>query len=216
MSVLSDRKKQAQEVFERSKRLIPGARILGADTDFLADLIRFHPDAERKIGCGIASFSIGQDDRGGSCFVLRRLDGSQTDFSFYKCCLGPKAQTNLERERTLKALRNAVEDQVVAFRREAFAAGRIFCPVKGWEVFPNTSHVDHHPRSFVDLVNDWLVHDNLAFDAVCVSPRADNSTTCVMTDAWQRASWRRFHQANAVLRVTSVIGNLGKKRKKAA
>jgi hypothetical protein len=67
---------------------------------FLQHLLQRHPDAQRKIGCGISYFSASHNLMPGCYhttkhFVLHRQDGSSTDFS-YKKCLDSKQQQLLE------------------------------------------------------------------------------------------------------------------------
>lgn len=60
-----------------------GARVSAAgDHRFLADLLQLHPHASEKIGAGIAFFSVTSQDRKTRCFIVHRVDGSSTDFSF--------------------------------------------------------------------------------------------------------------------------------------
>lgn len=64
--------------------------MLPADEAFLRDLISIHPEAEQKIGCGIAGFTTQVDPiwRTTRHFVIIRTDGSMTDFSFHTCIAG--------------------------------------------------------------------------------------------------------------------------------
>jgi len=55
---------------------------------FLCDLLALHPRAKEKFGDGIRHFSVERALHGTRCFYLTRVDGSRTDFSFYKCARG--------------------------------------------------------------------------------------------------------------------------------
>lgn len=55
---------------------------------FLCALISRHPNAAEKIGVGIQHFTVEFAMHGTRCFYLTRVDGSRTEFSFYKCVRG--------------------------------------------------------------------------------------------------------------------------------
>src|SRR5215470_20142836 len=55
---------------------------------FLRALISMHPYAEEKVGKGIDHFTVVHSVRGRRCFCLTRIDGSNTDFTFYECVEG--------------------------------------------------------------------------------------------------------------------------------
>ncbi|XP_024518933.1 uncharacterized protein LOC9651091 isoform X3 [Selaginella moellendorffii] len=53
------------------------------------EVLRFHPRAAEKIGCGVASIMINYhpDYNRSRCFMINRLDESVCDFSYRKCML---------------------------------------------------------------------------------------------------------------------------------
>jgi hypothetical protein len=58
------------------------------DGQLLLALIQQHPKAEEKIGCGVAYFTTARRWDNGiptKHFVLHRIDGTSTDFSYLKC-----------------------------------------------------------------------------------------------------------------------------------
>lgn len=63
---------------------------LGVELDahaqaFMMDLLRRHPEAEKKIGTGIRAIRITNSKYGNRCFEAIRVDGTSTDFSYLKC-----------------------------------------------------------------------------------------------------------------------------------
>lgn len=59
-----------------------------AHVAFLTALIKRHPEADRRIGSGIAGFKVQVNPQGTGntrCFYVIRTDGSQEDFSIKKC-----------------------------------------------------------------------------------------------------------------------------------
>lgn len=88
----------AEETFSTKKALIERVRkILYAypergvlttnDQRFMADLLMHHPDANQKIGGGIARMWVQTNPvyTNTRNFWLERVDGSSTDFSFMEC-----------------------------------------------------------------------------------------------------------------------------------
>ncbi|EFJ35931.1 hypothetical protein SELMODRAFT_404272 [Selaginella moellendorffii] len=53
------------------------------------EVLRFHPRAAEKIGCGVASIMVNYhpDYNRSRCFMINRLDESVCDFSYRKCML---------------------------------------------------------------------------------------------------------------------------------
>jgi hypothetical protein len=65
-----------------------GDKVSVADTEVLRGALALHPDADAKVGCGIADFSVRSADFGSKCFWVNRIDGSTEKFS-YKSCIYP-------------------------------------------------------------------------------------------------------------------------------
>ena len=55
------------------------------DFDFACDLLRHHPEANEKIGCGIDTIITDTAAHGTTCFYLQRTDGTKDDFSYLSC-----------------------------------------------------------------------------------------------------------------------------------
>lgn len=62
-----------------------GDKVGTADAAFLSAAILRHPEAEAKIGAGIASFSVRSADFGTRCFWVNRVDDTSEKFSFDAC-----------------------------------------------------------------------------------------------------------------------------------
>ncbi|BCD88221.1 hypothetical protein PSm6_46280 [Pseudomonas solani] len=58
-----------------------GDRVNSEDAVFLRAALENHPDSAKKIGCGIADFSVRSADFGTRCFWVNRTDGSTEKFS---------------------------------------------------------------------------------------------------------------------------------------
>lgn len=201
-------KGEAKSFFRGIRDRYPDRAEVGqADGDHLRALLSVHPESDSKIGSGIASFSVDTDAefRRTRHFVVHRTDGSSTDFSFNACIDGRNPRRD-----SLEAMRRAVEGQVVAFRDRYFASSpEGVCPLRGVPIRPDSYHVDHAPPGkFITLAFAWLDQLGMALGDVAITPPGDNQIVARMTDEGQMASWARFHQAHASLRMLSPTANL--------
>jgi hypothetical protein len=64
----------------------PGDRVCEADTVFLLEALKNHPDCSEKLGVGAAHLEVQAAEYGTQCFCIIRSDGSRERFS-YKSCL---------------------------------------------------------------------------------------------------------------------------------
>ena len=174
------------------------------DHAFLLDLLRLHTEADSKIGCGVAEFFIRTNAVwGGVGIWLRRIDGTETDWS-WTYCLKPLTP----RQFALKAMRYAIAPQVMAFKVSAPS----MCVVTGEPVTLESSHVDHHPTTFLQLADAWRTGRAIEWDDIRYNDTADGVLVTEMIDARQREDWISFHQERAELRVVKAGVNLSKPR----
>ena len=179
------------------------------DARFLYDLLCMHPHAEQKIGPGVQSFSVEQNQHGTSGFWLLRVDGSRTDWSFVVCLTPPT-----HRKEVLSGLRAAIQDQIWAFRDFCFLrAFEIPCAVTQEQITRETAHVDHE-IPFADLVECWFSETHLTFADVPVNPTTDGSTETTLADPLHVLSWQTFHSKHARLRMVSAKANTGLLRRR--
>ncbi|KAK1288026.1 hypothetical protein QJS10_CPB19g01760 [Acorus calamus] len=56
----------------------------------LERLLPYHPESQKKIGCGIEYLTIGYhpDFENSRCLFIKRTDGESIDFSYWKCIKG--------------------------------------------------------------------------------------------------------------------------------
>lgn len=169
----------------------------GLNHEFLLALIGNHPHVAEKIGAGIQHFVvrenrfIGRKTRG---FWIKRVDGSEVDFSWVEC-LTPSSH----RQRVLNALRAEVQDDVFAFKQEAFR-GRSVAPCwlsGGWTTFDEADV--HHETPFLEIV-DSLLHGD--FDSIHVTTGAsEGQIGDRLTDRDFADLWRDYHHKRATLHI---------------
>ena len=117
-----------------------GAMASDVDAEFLNDLLELHPRCMEKVGTGVHGFKFDTNPEytNTRTIFIVRTDGSETDFSWIKCIDGETS------ERLKKAaLGNAVMDQIIAFKQQAFSNGQVLCPKTGEELTWQRCHVDH-------------------------------------------------------------------------
>eukprot|EP00927_Polykrikos_kofoidii_P007583 TRINITY_DN13124_c0_g1_i1.p1 TRINITY_DN13124_c0_g1~~TRINITY_DN13124_c0_g1_i1.p1 ORF type:complete len:537 (+),score=57.67 TRINITY_DN13124_c0_g1_i1:46-1656(+) len=67
--------------------LTPGGdvKLRPEDEKVMTLVLDGHPERNEKVGCGIHSFWVKNCFGFGNCFVVLRLDGTSTDFSYHRC-----------------------------------------------------------------------------------------------------------------------------------
>lgn len=176
------------------------------DYPFMLDLLRRHPDAEQKIGCGASEIYVGETPAYHTrCFFLIREDGSETDFSYLECI---RATPHANKVRL--ALRYAVDPQILAYKQAAFATTDVvICPDTGERLVFATAHADHRaPLTFERLVELFLAAEGLVFDDIEVIPSTDLTYRDELADPALVARWVAFHQSHAQLEIVSATANL--------
>ncbi|KAL8250690.1 hypothetical protein R6Q59_034383 [Mikania micrantha] len=71
--------------YESGERLSPEH-----ERTILERLLPYHPESEKKIGCGISYITVGYhpDFESSRCLFIVRKDGEMVDFSYWKCIKG--------------------------------------------------------------------------------------------------------------------------------
>lgn len=78
-----ERKGDALDYMEAMlNRYRPGPSISTTDAAFLAEALKRHPEARRKIGAGVRSFEVRSAEYGTQCFWILRADDTKERFSY--------------------------------------------------------------------------------------------------------------------------------------
>lgn len=180
----------------------PGDEPLGpAESAFMADVLRMHPDAADKIGTGIVAISVRSNPpystRG---FWATRADGSETGWSYEDCLACPRTPMDF----FLRAARNAVFPSICRYRDEHLVSG-MRCMVTGGQLTPGNVHVHHRePATFRALARDYL--SGHPIDLVNCS-RDQFGLGAVFRDPAERDSWVRWHDERAEYELLSIEGH---------
>lgn len=97
------------------------------DADLLLALLRCHPRADSKIGPGVSHFSVGTSvhsltGQQTQHFVLHRIDGTCSDFSYLKCLDAMNPHRNTTQASELVMLPCLVHEQVAMIKPPPFIA----------------------------------------------------------------------------------------------
>jgi hypothetical protein len=182
-----------------------GIPLAGADADLIVALLMQHPRATAKIGPGIRHIEIGEGPNS-SAFYIVRTDGSRVDFSYLTALNGDREHPALVR----RGMRNAVDDQILEFRRAEFAKGiEVICPLTRAVLHNDpTTHVDHIVP-FLNLANQFAAdvggYQNISiFHSEQMAPPGPQ-----LTAPW-RIYFAQYHRETAKLRLVLDKANLGR------
>ena len=186
-----------------------GAKVTGEDSGFLLELLHNHPNAIEKIGCGIETFEVRQENSISRCFYLVRTDGTAENFSYKKCLNSPTPLAVFK-----SICRNLVYPQMhnlksSYFREKAREDGCIRCPITGKWIAPEQAHVDHiPPDTFAKIVTGFIDTNSINVEKVEVREAEDVYINKTFVDESLAKNWVKYHDENAQLRVVSSFANL--------
>ena len=172
-------------------------------------------DSPSKIGPGVDSFLRRRNVGEGYStpgFWVRRVDGSETDFSYIWAVKGePKSNA----QEFYDACREAVGADLAAAKRRHFrehgdADGRVPCELTGNPITIDEAHLDHAYPTFGHLVVTFRAARGWQHgvpDGVLSKP-ADGQTTTTFVDRDAAEAFRVFHHASALMRIVARHRNL--------
>jgi hypothetical protein len=208
---------EVQEILYRfANRTIPKD---SQEFQILIELLNNHPKASEKIGSGVDCFFV-QNSKwkmNQFNFMIRRIDGTETDFSFYKC-FSPKR----ERSKNINwsnIFREVIKNQVDSFRIAAFSVlgvnDKFICAETNLKFKKMYAHVDHvYPLTFDSIYLEFLKINNIDLSRVELSKDAGTSECQVILDRELRDKFSQFHNDRAILRLVCSTANLQAKKTK--
>jgi hypothetical protein len=171
---------------------------------FLKWLIGRHIHSAQKIGCGIAAFYVGPDDRGGRCLHLRRIDGTTTDFGVSSCL-------NDVRQLNMKSFRTVAELQIKEYRVKRVQGWTFISEFSG-QVFPTSQlHIDH-VIPFETIVEQFAEQEGLDLNQMLTQSQ-DMTFVPLWIDPQLPKRFAQFH-SRFPLRAVSQMENLSTLKKK--
>lgn len=185
----------------------------------LYELLKSHPKANEKIGCGVDYFFVQRSKwkTNQFNFMIYRLDGSTTDFSFHKCFT-----PNMPSSKNINfpiIFRNTVKDQIDDFRTSAFnvvgKGDKFICSQTNLKFKKIYSHVDHvYPLTFESIYNEFINLNKLNLNEIKLSNDKGNSEARHIIDQNIVNAFSEFHKTRAVLRIVCSSANLQAKHTK--
>jgi len=190
-----------------------GLRVDEGDAMFLTALLqRRDPNViADKTGPGISHWEVMYDRQKFRVFKIARIDGTFTDFSFYKCLdTDPVAAY----ERKVKAgARYEIKPQTREYRDKNFKG---VSELSGLPLTLEDCHVDHHGTGFDVLFADFLSAQGLRLADVEAKSVGDFQIGTVFVDRRLAEAWQEWHRMFAKLRVISKAENLRLEKQKGA
>jgi len=197
-----------------------GARVTQRHFDFLLSLLSYRPEADEKVGVGVAAFEVrpvpGYEHV--SSFWAIRQDGTEVSWSYTKVINGSRKPM----ARFRKACRAAIADQLLDFKlrwfKEHAKGGYFTCPFTGERVAAERAHVDHVPPLTLDaLVRAFIKARGLEINSIgsqeSLPENAETGIGRVFADASLSEDWQAYHRKHAKLRVVSDTANLSHVKK---
>jgi hypothetical protein len=179
--------------------------VAAKDWFFLAQLVRRHPDANQKIGAGIAHFQRRENKREewayAPGFWIIRVDGSEEAFSIYDCLReNPPSPEKRFLDKVMSCCRASISETVFEFKNRHFG-GRTMarCEVSNVLMSFSEASVDHFGEwPFIRIVDEWLMTVSDSFWSL---PVGDDDLGVSFTNPAASADFRRFHDDHATLMV---------------
>jgi hypothetical protein len=158
----------------------PGDTVSPEDTEFLIDSLLLRGEAGLdKIGCGVLSIRVDGTEFRNQCFVLRRFDGTEADFSYIKCFQKQNDKANF-----------------IAACRTAIWKDKPFKPM-GY-------HVHHKGTPFKDIVIGFIEDNGIDPLEIEIEGMGDMETEKSFRDPEMSELFRQYHAPRAELEVLSV------------
>jgi hypothetical protein len=161
--------------------------LVGADHDFVMELLQRKADWSAKVGAGIDHFRVLSNGSGVE-IRFRRVDGTEDNFSWRKAMTGyaptPESYINA-------ALRFAVVEQVHGFKRQSFGTSMSVTSAISGEILTWQNAEVDHLVPFCEIRDAWTASLNAPVEFT----RETNGlkTPAVMSNPEQLRSWLAYH-----------------------
>lgn len=182
------------------------------------ELIKQHSKAEEKIGTGIQSIVVEkhfdeytQKPAKYPHFHIYRVDGSDIDFSYYKCIRNMKSIKGnvsplMKSDKLIdvkKALRFEIKEYIYKFKKDYFGNCRTKkCQATDKRIAIAKAEVDHkYPITFDQLIFNFMTENNYKFKDIKLT--AIDGVHNKLKDRKLAKEWYDYHAANCKLHVVA-------------
>ena len=185
-----------------------GTELAGEEYDLVRDLLDLHPEAQDKIGVGVAGIRIGTPQNGPHpCFEIVRTNGSTIDFSYLTCLKAPDL-----REQVHNVMRFEIDDQTTAYLEPRIAADTLVSDESGIPLQSTATHVSYfRGPSFAQLADAFAAAEG-GWETIELS-RSTEQGPGRFVDREQAERWRTHHAERAVLGLLSPQENRRRPRR---
>jgi len=192
-----DSKKAAKEFFKEILNTGEIGRILNEEeTNHLTSLLNLRPRRSEKIGAGIESIEISLSHFNNRCFVINQVDGTQSDFSYYKCIDGDHKPFTI----FSNACRQAVRLRRYEWKVSQFHSTYAKCEISNMDIIWKKSRVKHDPSTpFAAIVQDFLNLNNI--DLSTIEYDRESAQGVRFEDQQLAIDFDQYHEEHAVLRL---------------
>lgn len=177
--------------------------------NFFNNLLKNHSEYENKKGCGIEYFYIEPNPLNKKYYqtMIKRTDGSKTDFSWVYCCQFKPRTVN---EDLIRAMRNAIKDDVIKYKQ---SQNKLICNYcKSETELYEDYHVDHDNPSFQVLKDNYLLTTTKQKPTSFGECEIYKLTIFKDEDNDFEIDWINYHKLNCNFQILCRTCNLKKKK----
>jgi hypothetical protein len=177
--------------------------------NFFDNLIKNHPNYEDKKGIGINYFYIQPNPFIKKYYqtMIKRLDDSDTDFSWIYCCQFKERTAYNE---LIRAMRIAIKDDIINYKQKQSKLICNFCKNEN-ELYENY-HVDHNNPSFQTLKDNFLQSIKNTIPSLFDDCKIYNTPIFKDKDKDFKNEWIEYHNKNCNLQILCRDCNLKKSK----
>ena len=177
--------------------------------NFFLNLLQNHPDYDFKKGVGVDYFYIQPNPLVKKYFqtMIKRLDGSEIDFSWVYCCQFKDRTTSYN---LTVSMRRAISDDTINYKQKQSKLICKFCLTED-ENYENY-HVDHHNPSFKTLKDNFLQLTKKQIPSTFGDCKIYKLTVFKDEDEDFKNEWIEYHIKNCNLQILCRDCNLRKKK----
>ena len=186
-----------------------GEELNNSDFESVFNLLKNHPESDRKIGCGIKKIVVENGGYNYNCFHLVRQDSSKEDFSYRKCITGEPNEFTLFSQACRKAVENDLKEIKQKYFRENSKNGLVKCQDTSELINFDNSHVDHRQPNTFSVIVDRFVELN-RIDLLTVEYDKIENYGHRLKDKKLEKEFRDYHAEKANLRVVNKQRNLSR------
>lgn len=165
-------------------------RIIERDEDlFLRDLIKYHYAYERKRGCGIEYFYVGENVKYGcNSLYVKRIDGTYTDFSYMKCIMRKSDINHMSFEMVLY-------DEINKYREDNINEEGYFVSVYSGEMFyVSELCVIYDGVLLSGLIDKFISENNIEINKELIIISEDNNEGTKFIDVEMEKSFKEYYK----------------------